>query len=93
MRRKHRRNTPAFTFLSWASFALAFLAMFIGIYNLEAELSVKGYYAVSALFLVMSSFVLQKTIRDNQEDDDQVIDRVVIEEKEDKSKVAKATIS
>ncbi|NGQ94876.1 hypothetical protein G3578_06720 [Brevibacillus sp. SYP-B805] len=66
---KHRRNTPAFTFLAWASFVLSFLAMFIGIYTLDASLPVKGYYVVSALFLTMSSFVLQKTIRDNQEDD------------------------
>jgi hypothetical protein len=66
---KHRCNTPAFTFLAWASFVLAFLAMFIGIYTLDASLPVKGYYVVSALFLTMSSFVLQKTIRDNQEDD------------------------
>ncbi|MGZ4162618.1 MAG: YiaA/YiaB family inner membrane protein [Tumebacillaceae bacterium] len=66
---KKRRNTPAFTFMAYASFALAFLAMFIGIYTLDEPLPVKGYYVVSALFLVMSSFVLQKTIRDNQEDD------------------------
>lgn len=63
-----KRNTAAFTFLSWVSFALAFLAMYIGIYTLEEPLSVKGYYAVCAMFLTMSSFVLQKTIRDNQED-------------------------
>lgn len=68
---KHkRRNTPAFTFMAWSSFALAFLAMFIGIYTLEEPLFVKGYYAVSALFLTMSAFVLQKVVRDNQEDDE-----------------------
>lgn len=59
-------NTTAFTFLAWASFILAFCAEYIGIYNLQEPLSVKGYYAVSAAFLIMSSFVLQKTIRDNQ---------------------------
>ncbi|MBL0385254.1 hypothetical protein JJB07_01230 [Tumebacillus sp. ITR2] len=63
-----KRNTQAFTFLAWASFVLATFAMFIGIYTLDADLSVKGYYSVTALFLIMSSFVLQKTIRDNQED-------------------------
>ncbi|RAV20136.1 hypothetical protein DQG23_16840 [Paenibacillus contaminans] len=63
-----KRNTAAFTFLSWASFGLAFIAMYIGIYTLEEPLPVKGYYAVCAMFLTMSSFVLQKTIRDNQED-------------------------
>lgn len=56
--------------MAWTSFVLAFAAMFIGIYTLDASLPVKGYYAVSAMFLVMSSFVLQKTIRDNQEDEE-----------------------
>jgi hypothetical protein len=63
-----KRNTGAFTFLAWSSFGFALLAMFIGIYTLEEALSVKGYYAVSALYLTMASFVLQKTIRDNQEE-------------------------
>ena len=63
-----KRNTQAFTFLAWTSFVAAFAAMFIGIYTLDEPLPVKGYYAVTAMFLVMSSFVLQKTIRDNQED-------------------------
>lgn len=65
-----RRNTPAFTFLAWASFALACGFTFVGIYNMEAPLVEKGYYSVCALFLIMSSFVLQKVIRDNQEDDE-----------------------
>jgi len=69
--RNKKRNTPAFTFLAWASFVAAFAAMYIGIWTLEEPLSVKGYYAVTAMFLVMSSFVLQKTIRDNQEDSEQ----------------------
>lgn len=63
-----KRNTAAFSFMAWASFIAAFLAMFIGIYTLEESLSVKGYYAVSALFLTMSAFVLQKVVRDNMED-------------------------
>jgi len=65
-----KRNTGAFTFLSWAAFATALIAVFIGIYNLNQPLSVQGYYAVCALFLTMSSFVLQKTVRDNKEDDE-----------------------
>ncbi|WP_235941404.1 YiaA/YiaB family inner membrane protein [Paenibacillus puerhi] len=65
-----RRNTGAFTFLSWTAFGTALLAMFIGIFNLNQPLSVQGYYAVTALFLTMSSFVLQKTVRDNKEDQD-----------------------
>ncbi|WP_240344041.1 YiaA/YiaB family inner membrane protein [Paenibacillus sp. SYP-B3998] len=64
-----KRNTSAFTFMAWSSFSLALIGMFIGIINLEQPLSVKGYYAVTALFLTMSSFVLQKTVRDNNEDE------------------------
>nr|WP_312886231.1 YiaA/YiaB family inner membrane protein [Paenibacillus plantarum] len=55
--------------MAWSSFALALLGMFIGIINLDQILSVKGYYAVTALFLTMSSFVLQKTVRDNNDDE------------------------
>jgi uncharacterized membrane protein YiaA len=64
-----RRNTQAFTFLAWTSFVLSCAFMFIGLYNMDAPLVEKGYYAVCACFLIMSSFVLQKTIRDNAEDD------------------------
>jgi uncharacterized membrane protein YiaA len=34
----------------------------------RASLSVKGYYAVTGMCLLMSSIVLQKTVRDYQED-------------------------
>ncbi|SEO74435.1 Uncharacterized membrane protein YiaA [Paenibacillus sp. OV219] len=63
-----RRNTSAFTFLSWAGFVLAILAEYIGVFNLEEPLSVKGYYAIGGAFLIVSCLVLQKTIRDNEED-------------------------
>ncbi len=68
--KKRTRNTPAFTFLAWAAFSLACGFFFIGIYNMDAPLVEKGYYSVTGLFLVFSSFVLQKVIRDNQEDTD-----------------------
>ncbi|MGE7871515.1 YiaA/YiaB family inner membrane protein [Bacillus paramycoides] len=61
-----RRNTQAFTFLAWTSFVCALSGMLIGIYTLDETLSVKGYYLLGTLFLTMSCFVLQKTIRDNE---------------------------
>ncbi|KGE19631.1 YiaA/YiaB family inner membrane protein [Paenibacillus wynnii] len=64
-----KRNTSAFTFLSWAGFVIAVLFEYIGLYTLEEPLYVKGYYAIAAAFLIVSCFVLQKTIRDNEEDD------------------------
>ncbi len=39
-------------------------------YTLDETLSVKGYYLIGTLFLTMSCFVLQKTIRDNEEDNE-----------------------
>lgn len=72
MMKKRVRNTPAFTFLAWAAFAIACTFFFVGIYNMDAELVEKGYYSVTGLFLIFSSFVLQKVIRDNQEDDEEI---------------------
>lgn len=65
-----RRNTQAFTFLAWTSFVCVLSGMLIGIYTLDETLSVKGYYLLGTLFLTMSCIVLQKTIRDNEEDNE-----------------------
>ncbi len=62
------RNTSAFTFMAWGGFILAILAQYIGIYVLEEPLYVKGYYAIAGAFLIVACLVLQKTIRDNEED-------------------------
>nr|WP_229264017.1 YiaA/YiaB family inner membrane protein [Cohnella cholangitidis] len=63
-----RRNTSAFTFLSWVGFILAIAFQFIGLTTLEEPFYVVGYYAIAAAFLIVTSLVLQKTIRDNEED-------------------------
>jgi uncharacterized membrane protein YiaA len=63
-----RRNTPAYTFMAWGSFTIAMGFEFVGIYNLNQPLSVQGYYAVSAILIIITSFLLQKVIRDNDED-------------------------
>jgi uncharacterized membrane protein YiaA len=64
-----RRNTPTYTFMAWGAFVIAFGFEFGGIYSLEQPLSVRGYYAAVAILLIITSFVLQKVIRDNDEDD------------------------
>ena len=74
-----KRNTQAFTFLAWTSFVCALSGMLIGIYTLDETLSVKGYYLIGTLFLTMSSFVLQKTIRDNEEDNEHLPKKEPIE--------------
>ncbi|MGG0237980.1 hypothetical protein COE51_14895 [Bacillus pseudomycoides] len=74
-----KRNTQAFTFLAWVSFVCALSGMLIGIYTLDEPLSVKGYYLIGTLFLTMSCFVLQKTIRDNEEDNEHIPKKEPIE--------------
>ncbi|WP_258171462.1 YiaA/YiaB family inner membrane protein [Paenibacillus sp. R14(2021)] len=54
--------------MSWAGFVLAIMAQYIGLYNLQEPLYVKGYYAIGGAFLIVACLVLQKTIRDNEED-------------------------
>ncbi|WP_407643532.1 YiaA/YiaB family inner membrane protein [Cohnella endophytica] len=54
--------------MSWVGFLLAILFEFVGLTTLEEPLYVVGYYAIAAAFLIVTSLVLQKTIRDNEED-------------------------
>jgi uncharacterized membrane protein YiaA len=63
-----RRNTPAFTFMAWGAFLIAALFYFVGVWTLDQELSVKGYYAVCGVLIIVTAFVLQKVLRDNDED-------------------------
>ncbi|WP_229750587.1 YiaA/YiaB family inner membrane protein [Paenibacillus nasutitermitis] len=54
--------------MAWAGFIIAVLAEYVGLYTLEEPFHVKGYYAIAGAFLIVSCLVLQKTIRDNEED-------------------------
>lgn len=49
------------------SFGIAALMMGLGIYNLEASFSAKGFYTMSAIMLVHSALTLSKTLRDADE--------------------------
>lgn len=68
---RRRRNTTAFTFLSWASFILAISFILVAIWNTEWVLVEKGYYAGCMIWAIYSSFVLSKVIRDNEDDKDE----------------------
>jgi len=61
---KHSQNWAIFTVLS---FAVAAIMMALGIYNLEASFSAKGFYTMSAIMLVHSAVTLTKTMRDREE--------------------------
>ncbi|WP_085993251.1 YiaA/YiaB family inner membrane protein [Oceanobacillus senegalensis] len=70
MNRYRRRNTPAFTFLAYFTFAAGVALFLIGLYNAEMELNEKGYYVAVMLLVAVGAILTQKVTRDNSEDDE-----------------------
>ncbi|MEM8702852.1 MAG: YiaA/YiaB family inner membrane protein [Pseudomonadota bacterium] len=61
---KQSSNWMIFTAVS---FSVAAIMMALGIYNLEASFSAKGFYAMASLMLVHTTVTLTKTLRDRDE--------------------------
>ena len=61
------RTTTAFYAQAAISFAVAIIAISLGIWNLPVDPWIRAFLIVSALFLVTSSFTLAKVVRDAQE--------------------------
>jgi hypothetical protein len=62
------RNTPAFFAQAVASFAIALVAVTVGIIVLPVDPWVRGFLSLGLLYTVTSAFTLAKCIRDKQED-------------------------
>lgn len=60
-------NSQSWLFFVKSSFAISLLAMIGGIVMMPADLVVKGYLAITALFMVSSTITLSKTLRDEHE--------------------------
>lgn len=60
-------DTPAWVFMTWASFIIAMITTFTGIYWLPVNGWIKGFFFASYLFVVNATFTLSKTVRDNYE--------------------------
>ena len=60
-------NSNGWLFFVKTSFAMALVAMGAGILFGPSDFMVKGYLAMSALFLVSSTITLSKTMRDEHE--------------------------
>ncbi len=67
------KNTAAWRFQVWASFALSVTLMGIGIYHLPLDYWMKGYLVMGLVFTIGSCFGLAKTIRDDHEADMQEV--------------------
>jgi hypothetical protein len=62
-----QRDTPAWIFQVWASFAVAIGMTTIGIGYLPLDAWLRGFLLMGLMFSVGSAFTLAKTLRDNHE--------------------------
>lgn len=60
-------HTPAWKTFTYVSFMLAGVMLAIGIFFMPADVWIKGYLSMAAVFMVGSTFTLAKTLRDEQE--------------------------
>ncbi|WP_152395872.1 YiaA/YiaB family inner membrane protein [Paenibacillus guangzhouensis] len=71
MNQKYRkRNTLAFTAVSYFALAAGLFLFCLGVYNADWELNVKGYYLLCMVLITISCIVVQKVVRDNTEDNE-----------------------
>ena len=56
--------------MAWGSFDLFVILMLVSLYALKELLMVKGYYLMGCVGLILSSFMVSKLVRDNQEDEE-----------------------
>ncbi|WP_421983281.1 YiaA/YiaB family inner membrane protein [Roseibium sp.] len=61
------RQSSNWMIFTAVSFSVAAIMMALGIYNLEASFSAKGFYAMASLMLVHTTVTLTKTLRDRDE--------------------------
>jgi uncharacterized membrane protein YiaA len=65
-----RRNTPAFTVVSYFALVAGLFLYGVGLANTDWALNIKGYYILCIVLITMGSIMVQKVIRDNSEDRD-----------------------
>ena len=60
-------TSESWQFFVKVSFVIAIAAVAVGIFLIPGSLLVKGYFALSSLFLVNATITLSKTLRDQHE--------------------------
>ncbi|MAY70736.1 MAG: hypothetical protein CME82_04670 [Halomonas sp.] len=67
MENQASNNSSGWLFFVKVTFAVALIAMAVGIVMAPIDLLVKGYLGVCSLFLVSTTITLSKTLRDDHE--------------------------
>jgi hypothetical protein len=62
-----QRDTPAWIFQVWASFALSAGTTAVGIAYLPVDAWIRAFFGMGLLFSIGSALTLAKTLRDNHE--------------------------
>jgi hypothetical protein len=62
-----QRDTPAWIFQVWASFAISVGTTAVGIVYLPLDPWIRAFFGMGLLFSVGSALTLAKTLRDNHE--------------------------
>ena len=60
-------HSPAWLFYVKTAFVLSLVAMGTGILFMPLDLTIQGYFALCAVFMVSSTITLTKTLRDDHE--------------------------
>ncbi|MEK4029437.1 MULTISPECIES: YiaA/YiaB family inner membrane protein [Bacillaceae] len=70
MQKYRRRNTTAFTVLSYFTFFAGVFLFSVGLYNADMQLNEKGYYIAVMILVAVGAILTQKVTRDNAEDNE-----------------------
>ncbi|MCD2368418.1 hypothetical protein LQ247_07220 [Bacillus sp. BS3(2021)] len=71
MQKHRRRNTMAFTVMSYFTFFAGVFLFGIGLYNADnLQLNEKGYYIAVMILVAVGAILTQKVTRDNAEDNE-----------------------
>ena len=60
-------NSTAWLMFVKITFAISILSSTAGIFFLDVSLLVKGYFTISSLFMISSTIIMTKTLRDEHE--------------------------
>ncbi|NPC91385.1 hypothetical protein HOO54_03785 [Bacillus sp. WMMC1349] len=76
MQKYKKRNTTAFTVMSYFTFFAGVFLFSIGLYNAGGlELHEKGYYIAVMILVAVGAILTQKVTRDNAEDNEMIAEQ------------------